>query len=352
MAHGFYRRSARTTCFRARPGPLGYMTPLVLMGLLAGCGGGGEDPAAPDGNQATCPPGWGTGTFFRNATASDIAACVAAGESPRARNPDGNTPLHLAGGFSDDPAVIQALINAGARPDARNNIDYTVLCSALVNNENPAVIQALLDGGSRTSDLCRAPGDVDGIYPGVTPLHLAALFNANPDVAEVLIRAGADVNAEGGIGGTSTPLFLAAASNDNPAMVALLLRSGAELRWVAQHGARNENPEIIRILVDAGAGLSGALHRAVFNRTTEVTEILIAAGADLDEKHGEDGMTALHWAARAGMANLAALEALLRTGADPNVLDDTGRTALDWAESSGQTQIAALLRQHGGRLSG
>ncbi|MYC98931.1 MAG: hypothetical protein F4X13_06635 [Gammaproteobacteria bacterium] len=335
-----------------RPDPLSHMGTLVLMGLLAGCGGGEADPAAPDASQPTCPSGWGTGTFFRNATAADIAACVEAGESLRAQDPDGNTPLHLAGSFSDDPAVIRALINAGARPDARNNVDYTVLCSAVVNNENPAVIQALLDGGSRTSDLCRAPGDVNGIYPGVSPLHVAAMFNPNPDVAEVLIRAGADVNAEGGIGGTSTPLFFAAASNDNPAMVELLLRSGAELRWVAQPAARNENPEIMRIVVAAGAELSGALHRAVFNRTTEITDILIAAGADLDEKHGEDGMTALHSAARAGMANLEALEALLRAGADPNVLDDNGMTALDWAESSGQTQIAALLRAHGGRNSG
>ena len=255
---------------------------LLALWILAGCGGGEADPATPDAGQPTCPAGWGTGTFFRNATASDIAACVEAVESLRAQDPDGNTPLHLAGSFSDDPAVIRALINAGARPDARNNADYTVLCSALVNNENPAVIQALLDGGSRPSDLCRATGDVNGIYPGVSPLHVAAMFNPNPDVAEVLIRAGADVNAEGGIGGTSTPLFFAAASNDNPAVVELLLRYGAELRWVAQHGARNENPEIMRILVAAGAELAGALHRAVFNRTTEVTEILIAAGADLD----------------------------------------------------------------------
>ena len=49
------------------------------------------------------------------------------------------------------------------------------------------------------------------------------------------------------------------------------------------------------------------------------------------------------------MANLAALEVLLRGGTDPNALDDNGMTALDWAESSGQTQITALLREHGGR---
>ncbi|MDE0248877.1 MAG: ankyrin repeat domain-containing protein [Gammaproteobacteria bacterium] len=320
--------------------------PLVV--VLAGCGGGESTPAGPE-NQAVCPPGWNTGTFFRTATSAHIAACMEAGESVRARDPEGNTPLHLAGGFSDDPAVIQALISAGASAGATNDLGYTVLCFAVAENENTPVIQALLDGGSQTSDLCRAPGDVNGIYPGVSPLHVAARFNPNPDVAEVLIRAGADVNAEGGIGGTSTPLFFAACCNDNPAMVEFLLRSGAELRWAAQPASRNENPDILRILIAAGAELSGALHRAVFNRTTEVTEILIAAGADLNERHGLDGMTALHSAARAGMANLAALEALLRAGADPNVLDDNGMTALDWAESSGQTQIAALLREHGGR---
>lgn len=329
---------------------------LLALWILAGCGGE-ADPATPDASQPTCPSGWGTGTFFRNATASDIAACVEAGESLRTRNSEGDTPLHLAASVSDDPEVIRALINAGARPDSRNNTDYTVLCSAVVNNENPAVIQALLDGGSTTFELCGA--NIGGSHPGLTPLHLAATWNSNPDVAEALIRAGADVNAKGGVSGTGTPLDMAASGNSNPAMVELLLRYGAELRWVAQHGARNENPEIMRILASAGADLSGALHRAVFNRTTEVTEILIAAGADLDGRETAyrvegniGGLTPLHFAAMAGMANLEALEALLRAGADPNLLDDTGRTALDWAESSGQTQIAALLRAHGGRNSG
>ena len=330
---------------------------LLALWILAGCGGGEADPATPDANQPTCPPGWGTGTFFRNATASDIAACAEAGESLRTRNSEGDTPLHLAASVSDDPEVIRALINAGARPDSRNNTDYTVLCSAVVNNDNPAVIQALLDGGSTTFELCGA--NIGGSHPGITPLHLAATWNSNPDVAEVLIRAGADVNAEGGVSGTGTPLFVAACCNNNPAMVELLLRYGAELRWVAQHGARNENPEIMRILVAAGADLSGALHRAVFNRTTEVTEILIAAGADLDGRETIyplegpiGGITPLHNASFGPGANLEAVEALLRAGADPNLLDDTDRTPLDWAEFRGLTQMAALLRAHGGRRSG
>ena len=83
--------------------------------------------------------------------------------------------------------------------------------------------------------------------------------------------------------------------------------------------------------------------------TAEVMEILIAADTDLNERHGPDGMTAPHSAARGWVAYLAALDALLRAGTDPNLLDDTGMTALEWAESSSRTQIAALLRERGGR---
>ena len=122
------------------------MWSLVAAALLAACGGGGANPAGPDSNQVNCPSNWGTGTFFRTATPAQIAACVESGENLRSGNPDGDTPLHLAGAFSDDPAVIRALINAGARPGARNNGDHTVLCVAVAINENEAVIQALLDG--------------------------------------------------------------------------------------------------------------------------------------------------------------------------------------------------------------
>lgn len=167
---------------------------LLALWILAGCGGGEADPATPDAGQPTCPSGWGTGTFFRNATAADIAACVEAGESLRTRNSEGDTPLHLAASVSDDPEVIRALINAGARPDGRETI-YPL----------------------------------EGPISGITPLHNASF----------------------------------------------------------------------------GPG-----------------------------------------------ANLEAVEALLRAGADPNLLDDTGRTPLDWAEHRGLTQMAALLREHGGRNSG
>lgn len=359
MAHGFSRHPVRRPSLAAPPGPLGYMAALALMGLLAGCGGGGEDPAAPDGNQVTCPPGWGTGAFFRTATPAQVAACVEAGESVRARSADGETPLHLAGSYSDDPAVIRALIDAGARPDARNDDDDTVLCVAVERNENPSVIQALLDGGSQPNEGCRW---------GYAPLHMAARYNASADVTDALIRAGADVNLvppptydESGnwMGQHGPPLQIAVMYQENPAVVELLVRAGAEPRdalvWAARINETAAVAEIVSILIAAGADLSGTLHASIHNRVTAVTDLLIAAGADLNETSswGEaetEGSTPLHRAARLlgrATVNMDAVEALLRAGADPNLRDEGDKTPLDWAVELGHTQMADLLRRYG-----
>ncbi len=364
MAHGFSRRPAQRPGFPAPPSLLRGVA-FVLNGLVAGCGGGDTDPVAPGGNQVTCPPGWNTAAFFRTVTPEQVVACIEAGESVLTKSDGtGETPLHLAGSFSDDPAVIRTLIDAGARPDARNNDDDTVLCVAVERNENSSVIQALLDGGSRPNEVCRW---------GYAPLHMAARFNANADVSDALIRAGADVNwrppptyDESGnwIGQHGTPIQIAAFYQDNPAVVDVLVRAGADLRDSLSRAARyNEGPgvlEIVSILIAAGADLSGALHSSVFNAVTEVTGSLISAGADLNEGvvmeliRGEpiEGATPLHFAAAAGGFNLAAVEVLLEAGADPNIQDSTGRTPLDWAESGNRANLAELLRRYGGQSGG
>lgn len=328
------------------------MIPGLLVIGLAACGSNDADPVTPTD---TCPPGWNTSAFFQSATPETIRACVSAGESVNARAPDGRTPLHFAASNTDDPAVIRALLDAGARPDARSGEDFTVLCVAAAGNENPAVIRALLDGGAYTGDLC---GHISDAQHGITPLHLAVQFNANPDVAEVLIQAGADVNARPLRRGT--PLCQAARQSVNVEMIRLLLRHGAETGDAARCATSNEDPAAMQILIEAGADLAGVLHNTIFNPTTLVTEIVIAAGADLNgsltfetQEGATEGSTPLHWAARRlGQLNLEAVRLLLVAGADPNLLDSAGRTPLDWAEERRQTSLAALLREFGGKPGG
>ena len=326
----------------------------LLPGLLAGCGEGDADTVGLDANQVACPAGWNTSTFFRTVTPAQIAACLDAGESIRAKTTDGETPLHLAASYSDEPAVIRTLIEAGASLSSRNSDNHTVLCVAVIRNENPAVIQALIDEGALTSDGC---GPELPAQHALTPLHWAVGENANPDVAEILILAGADINALPL--NQRTPLQHAALLQDNPAMVVLLIRYGADLGGATEYAALNENPEIMRVVIGAGASLSRGLHNSIFNRNTAITEILIAAGADLNEGIVIDthegtfaGTTPLHLAVRFPDPNLEAVEALLESGADPNIQDGSGRTPLDWVAPGVQSSVAELLRRYGGQTSG
>ena len=63
---------------------------------------------------------------------------------------------------------------------------------------------------------------------GLTPLLLAAYFNADPQVVQALLDAGADVAVRDAHGWS--PLMLAAAFNPNPAVAQVLLDAGSALR--------------------------------------------------------------------------------------------------------------------------
>ena len=171
------------------PGPLAVGIRAALTASLAilvalACGESATAPVAD-----SCPD-WNTPAFFDRASVADVRACLDAGESVTAKDPDGRTPLHLAA-TRDDPAIVALLISAGARLDLMAK-GLTPLCLAAWDGRSAPVVRALLEGGSQVDGVCAAePGSQRFLGPW-TPLCVAVVWNT-VEVVQTLLDAGASV---------------------------------------------------------------------------------------------------------------------------------------------------------------
>ena len=178
----------------------------------------------------------------------------------------GMTPLHYAARDNSSPEILRVLIDTGADVGAGND-ERTCMCINLhtagekdfVDPCNSSALlfclekfSFLLPNGIDLELLPRSfycdvannkiPDFEDSIsmargdgvdvwvdpresWDGRTPLHHAAMGNSNPEVLQVLIDAGADINAQDVYG--YTPLDLAK-SNKNPGISKLLISHGAK----------------------------------------------------------------------------------------------------------------------------
>jgi ankyrin repeat protein len=159
---------------------------------------------------------------------------------------------------------------------------------------------------------------------GRTALHWAALYGQEK-VMELLLAEKADVNSldEDGF----TPLHWAATFNQGDAVKVLLANKADTNLKVPKYGWT-------------------ALRLTVIHGHMAAAEALLNGGADPNVKD-EENIPLLHQAVIRGKKEM--VELLLDKKADVNKKDSEGETALDEAVEQGNKEIIELLRQHGGK---
>lgn len=200
-------------------------------------------------------------------------------------------------------------------------------------------------------------------HDGATALHWATHWN-DLEIADLLIRAGANVNAVNDF--RTAPLSLAC-TNGNAVLVERLLKAGANPNAAIATGetpimtcASTGSADAVRMLIARGADVNAKepsqnqtpLMWAAAEHHEDVVRTLIEHGADLQART-KKGFTALHFAAREGSLDVARL--LLAAGVDVNIRSqpdpsEKGRgrgPSYDATVSAGSTPLlVATVRAH------
>lgn len=188
------------------------------------------------------------------------------------------------------------------------------------------------------------------VFTKNSPLHIAG----NRDVAEILLDAGASIDATDVMG--LTPLHTAKRAE----IVDLLIERGANVNHPGDIGATPLHmavfPDVALALLRNGADIN-AMSRTrgtpLFSQTMDnrfsVIRQLLDKGADTSLPNAADGRTPLHLAAAIGATDV--LELLLRHGARMETLDQTGGTPLVSAVRADRIFTARALIGHGAKTS-
>lgn len=316
----------------------------------------------------------------------------------------GHTQLMMAVAYLSSPEMIQFLIDSGAEVDACSDKQATALIFCLgIGSKFFKTLLPVARGCTRTdAELDRAKYEIAKVLlkngsdvnwarmesdhqdpvnlkvrprdrtDGTTPLawYLRrghAMYRRDwictPEMVQLLIAHGADVNASTGKA-RETPLMFAA--DQGPEMVQLLLDAGAEIEakcrlfemTALNHAAHGKNETSLRsakLLLENGAEVNHSskagfpLTHACGRGNTSMVELLMEHGADVNPS---GGFAPLMGAVRGQQVELT--EWLLEEGADPNTVSMYGNTALMEAaqgENADAEIIVAMLIEAGAKVN-
>jgi len=136
------------------------------------------------------------------------------------------------------------------------------------------------------------------------------------------------------------------------ALLLSLLMVGMAPEAPVADAAQRGDLDVVRTLLRSGADVNAAqgdgmtaLHWAAMEGRADMVDVLLYAGATPGSTTRLGGYTALHLASRAGHAE--AIERLLAGNARPGVPTSTGATALHYAAAAGRPDAVEVLLRHG-----
>lgn len=180
---------------------------------------------------------------------------------------------------------------------------------------------------------------------------MKAVYYRKKEVVAVLLAAGLDLNIFEAAATGQTERIRALIDRDAALANAFSPDGFAPIGLAAFFG----HPQAVEVLLEAGADVNAPsreamkvtpLHSAAAAGEVGIARLLISRGADVNAAQAEQGFTPLHEAALSGDIELAKL--LLEHGANVNARTNDGTTPLGYALSREQAEMASLLRQHGG----
>eukprot|EP01116_Phalansterium_solitarium_P021585 TRINITY_DN6777_c0_g1_i2.p1 TRINITY_DN6777_c0_g1~~TRINITY_DN6777_c0_g1_i2.p1 ORF type:complete len:472 (-),score=63.31 TRINITY_DN6777_c0_g1_i2:202-1617(-) len=265
--------------------------------------------------------------LFKACARGDSAVVRQILEGDRARldlhalDEDGNSALHWAcvGGHVD---IVRMLLETGSDAELRSRDGFTALHS-VAQEDHHQVLSLLVDRGAKVD----APNFEDNRN---TTLHYAACWGASQCV-KILLSRRADVNCQAK--DRSTPLSFAA-EKGHVEIAKMLLDAGADLE------SKNDSEE---------KGGATPLLLAAHNGQLQMARLLLERRANIFEKT-VDGLNCLHLAIRSGTDNDELVRLLLKAGAKPNDVTNSGDSPLHYAAYMGYVKSSSVLIEAGARL--
>ncbi|KAJ5894868.1 hypothetical protein N7495_006559 [Penicillium taxi] len=256
------------------------------------------------------------------------------------KNEDGSTAFHSAAQWGHIPAG-KILLEKGGNCERRNRNGMTPLREAARWGRVKFVEWLLYEGANI--------GNLNDVGSALQDASEAG----HESVVELIIGAGAEVNAQGGMYGNA---LQAAAYEGRTKIVQMLLDAHADVNAqggrygnALQAAAYRGDAEIVQMLLDAHADVNAqggeygnSLQAAAFGGRTKIVQMLLDAHADVNAQGGEYG-NSLQAAAFGGDAEI--VQMLLDAHADVNAQGGEYGNALQAAASAyrGRTKIVQML---------